>query len=57
MKIVVQEEEDYFEILTKEGERIKVPNWTDNSWNEAILKFFLNSKDDDESWEDIFETR
>jgi hypothetical protein len=49
--------EGYFEIITEDGENIKVQNWTEEEWNYLVLRSLLNSKEDDEDWEDIFEAR
>jgi len=50
-------EEEYFEIITEDGRDIRVPNWTEEEWNYAVLSSLLNSKEDNEDWEDIFESR
>jgi len=50
-------EEEYFEIITEDGKDIRVPNWTEEEWNYAVLSSLLNSKEDNEDWEDIFESR
>jgi len=50
-------EEEYFEIITEDGKDIRVPNWTEEEWNYAVLISLLNSKEDDEDWEDVFEAR
>jgi len=51
------EEEDSFEIITKDGEAIKVPNWTEEEWNQMSLYSFLNSCEDSEDWGDIFDIK
>lgn len=43
-----------FEIVTKETYNIKVPNWTEEEWNYTILSSLLNSEEDREDWEEIF---
>jgi hypothetical protein len=50
-------EEGYFEIMTEDGKDIRVPNWTEEEWNYVVLSSLLNSKEDDEDWEDVFEAR
>jgi hypothetical protein len=50
-------EEEYFEIITEDGKDIRVPNWTEEEWNYVVLSSLLNSKEDDEDWEDVFEAR
>ena len=51
------EKEDSFEIITKDGEAIKVPNWTEEEWNQMSLYSFLNSCEDSEDWGDIFDIK
>jgi len=49
---------DYFEIVTEDGEDIRVPNWTDEEWNEMSISHILNTKDDqDVDWEDFFNVK
>ncbi len=45
---------NYFEVITKDEEDIRIPNWTNEEWNRASLHSLLNSEDDDEDWEEIF---
>jgi len=50
--------ENYFEIITEDGEDIRVPNWTDEEWNEMSVSHILNTKDDqDVDWEDFFNVK
>jgi len=50
--------ENYFEIITKDGEDIKVSNRTDEEWNEMSISHILNTKDDqDVDWEDFFNVK
>jgi hypothetical protein len=39
--------EGYFEIITEDGEDIRVPNWTEKEWNYAILNSLLSSERDE----------
>jgi len=43
--------------MTEDGKDIRVPNWTEEEWNYVVLSSLLNSKEDDEDWEDVFEAR
>lgn len=45
----------YFELITSDGRYVKVPNWTDEEWNYVSLYSLLNSDDDNEDWEEMFD--
>lgn|GEM_PF-2944602 len=52
------DKENYFEIVTEDEEDIRVPNWTDEEWNEMSISHILNTKDDqDVDWEDFFNVK
>ena len=53
-----KDKENYFEIITKDRKDIRVPNWTDEEWNEMSVSHILNTKDDqDVDWEDFFNVK
>ena len=53
----VEDKKGYFEIITEDEEEIKVPNWTKEEWNRVTLYSLLNSEDDNEDWEEIFDIK
>ena len=51
-------EAGWFEVITPDGEHIKMSNWTDEEWERFSLDNFINTKDDkDVDWEDFFSVK
>ena len=51
-------ESGWFEVITPDGEQIKMSNWTDEEWERFSLDNFMNTVDDrDVDWEDFFSVK